>query len=77
MHRIYGLFPCPVPRHQITVLSLLTIEFLIWCIVDLALEIQMSEEVLDVVARILVPDIITRGLPLRETGCFREGAVVL
>ena len=77
MHRTYSLFPCPVPRHQITVLSLLAVEFLIWCVVNLALKIRMSEEVLDDIARIPVPDIITRSLPLRETGCFREGAVVL
>ena len=77
MHRTYGLFPCPAPRHQITVLSLLAVEFLIWCVVDLALEIRTSEEVLDDVTRIPVPDVVAHGLPLRETGCFREGAVVL
>ena len=77
MHRTYSLFPCPIPRHQVAVLSLLTVEFLIWCIVDLALKIRTSKEVLDDVARIPVPDVVTCSLPLWETGCFREGAIVL
>lgn len=71
------MLPSPVAGHHITILSLLAVELSIRRVVNVAFKIWTSKEVLDNVARVPIPDVIARGLPLWRTGCFGEGAMIL
>lgn len=70
------MFPCPVSRHKVAVLSLLVTEFLVRHVVNVSLEIWTCEDVLDHFMRIPMPDVILRRLPLCRVGRFRERPLI-
>jgi hypothetical protein len=69
--------PRPITRHDVAILSILTIEFLICCVINVAFEVRACQDVLDYLARVPVPNIILCGLPLRSASCRGERAFVL
>ena len=73
---MYRLSPCPVSGHHISVLPFLTIEFLIGCVINVALEVWTCKDVLDHLARIPIPDVVLCGPPLQMVSHFWEGAFV-
>jgi hypothetical protein len=69
--------PRPIARHQVAVLSLVFIEFLVRHVVDVAIEFRIGQDILDHLARVSKPHFVRRGLPLGRPSCPREGTVVL
>jgi hypothetical protein len=61
----------------VAILSLLVIKLPICCVVDVALKVRTSEKVLDDIARVPIPNVVPRSLPLGRTGCFGERTVIL
>ena len=69
----YGLVPCPVTGHEVTVLSLAIVELLICGVVDMAVEVRAGEQAFDNITGISVPDIVLYSFPLRWACCLRGG----
>ena len=75
--KTYRLLPRPVPRHDVAVLSLITIELPVRRMVDMLLKVWTSKNVFDDLAWISVPDIIVCRLPFGGASCFRAGSLIL
>jgi len=78
-HRVdktYGLPPRPITRHHVAILPFLSIKFLIWCVINVLLEIRTSQDVHDHLARVPVPNVVHRGLPFWRTSRHWERALV-
>jgi hypothetical protein len=73
----YRLFPSPIAREDIAVLSLSLAEFLVRGVVNLTLEVRASKKVLDNFSGVPVPYVVLGCFPLWEARFFREGAIVL
>ena len=73
----YRLLPCPIAGHQVSILSLLTNEFLVCSVVDMTIKVWTSKNILDHLARVPVPNVVLPSHPFRSASSFRERAVVL
>jgi hypothetical protein len=74
--KTHTLPPYPVSRHHVAILAPLVVKFLIWGVVDVALEVWSCEKILDDVARVPIPNFVPRGLPLGRASCFGGRTVV-
>ena len=70
---MYRLSPCPVTGHHIAVLSLFITEFLICDVVDMAIEVWISEDAPDHVAGVPEPKVVLHSLPFWRANRFGGG----
>jgi len=76
MHKMYGLSPCPISRHHVSILLFFAIKFLISYIINVALKVQTCKHAPNYLARVPIPDIILHGLPLRRASHCWEGTFI-
>ena len=60
------LFPCPVHRHEVMVLSLTVLKLVVWNVVHVIHQVSISEEAMDEFAGVMIPELVIIGHPLGD-----------
>jgi hypothetical protein len=75
--RTYTLSPSPVSRHEIAVTPLVVLKLAIWSVVDATSQVRVSEDVVNDLSRVTVPDLMVGGHPLGRGCILWTKAIVL